>query len=478
MRSPTASTPRPTPRRATTQRSSRRPTSDVTKWVQTDLGSDQKLHTITPFPARPTNDTAGDFIGAGFPVRYKVQVSDDPTFTTATTVVDRTGAGQPNPGTTPVAILTDATGRYIRLTATRHPCIGSSCTFQLAELGAYGEHTTTALDANGEVSTSKISFAASNLPRQTNHYTFNGAGQESYTPHFNYAGFRYAKITGLPAGAKVTVAAQAVHTDVPAAGSFSTSDPPLNQIQSAVSQTQLNDLESIPVDCPTRERHGRLGDAGDTDQEEMSTSTCSRSTTSGSTTSAPAPTPTAGLPSVAPANGGQSSWATDPAWGNALLFLLVGHGGTTDQHVSTDVPCCGGELDGGPVVLARPFGAVGTRAALERLLGNECPQFADLPGATVRQRQDLCFGDREHVAHPAALPARREGRGTARRPRRRGGSRTAPRLPGRVPACGRPVPVWWPPPRRVRAGCSARHSGVRGRHGRRRRDRPAWPWDR
>ncbi|MFE2083507.1 family 78 glycoside hydrolase catalytic domain [Streptomyces scopuliridis] len=149
------------------------------------------------------------------------------------------------------------------------------------------------LDTNGEGSTSKISFAASDLPRQTNYYTFNGSGQESYTPHFNYADFHYAKITGLPSDAKVTMAAQAVHTDAPAAGSFSTSDPRLNQIQSAVSQTQLNDLESISVDCPTRERHGRLGDAGDTDQEEMSTSTCSRSTTSGSATSAPAPTPAA-----------------------------------------------------------------------------------------------------------------------------------------------------------------------------------------
>ncbi|MFE3709816.1 family 78 glycoside hydrolase catalytic domain [Streptomyces scopuliridis] len=87
-------------------------------------------------------------------------------------------------------------------------------------------------------------------PPPPHHYTFNGAGQESYTPHFNYAGFRYAEITGLPADAKVTVAAQAVHTDVPAAGSFSTSDPLLNQIQSAVSQTQLNDLGVHPGGLP------------------------------------------------------------------------------------------------------------------------------------------------------------------------------------------------------------------------------------
>ncbi|WP_107070254.1 family 78 glycoside hydrolase catalytic domain [Streptomyces sp. AcH 505] len=360
---------------------------DVTKWVQTDLGSSQKLRRVTLFPARPTNDTGGDFVGAGFPVRYKVQVGDDPTFATATTLVDRTGADQPNPGTTPVVVPADTTGRYIRVTATKLPCIGTSCTFRLAELGAYGEHPTTALDAmtalqadvtpptrvvqtykpvkettlangrrvydfgqnrtgwttlqaaapagttvdikqgeildaNGEVSTANISFSASDPPRQTNHYTFSGAGQESYTPHFTYAGFRYAEITGLPAGAKVTVAAQAVHTDVPAAGSFSTSDPLLNQIQGAVTQTQLNGLQSIPVDCPTRERHGWLGDAGDTDQEAMSNFDMQSFYDKWFGDIRTSANADGSLPSVAPANGGQNSWATDPAWGNAYPQII------------------------------------------------------------------------------------------------------------------------------------------------------------
>jgi alpha-L-rhamnosidase len=362
-------------------------TADTTKWVQTDLGSDQDLRTITLFPARPTNDPAGDLPGAGFPVRYKVEVSDDPTFATATTVVDRTGADQPNPGTTPVTLSTDTTGRYIRVTATELPCNSAGCTFRLAELGAYGAHpsvgydamtklqadvtppirvvqtlspvkvTTPAagervydfgqnrtgwvtvkaaqpagatvnitqgeiLDASGQVSTSNISFSAGDPPRQTNHYTFSGSGTETYTPHTTYAGFRYAELTGLPDDAQVTVTAQVVHTDVATIGQFSTSNPMLNKIQGAVAQTQLNDLESIPMDCPTRERHGWLGDAGDTDQEAMSNYDMQSfydKWFGDITTSANAD---GSIPSVAPANGGQNSWATDPAWGTAYPQII------------------------------------------------------------------------------------------------------------------------------------------------------------
>ncbi|SEF68153.1 alpha-L-rhamnosidase [Actinacidiphila yanglinensis] len=362
-------------------------TADTTKWVQTDLGSDQPLRSITLFPARPTNDTSGDLIGAGFPLRYKVEVSDDPTFATATTVVDRTGSDQPNPGTSPVTLSTDTTARYVRVTATELPCNSAGCTFRLAELGVYGAHpavgydamtalradvsppirvvrtvapvketrpaagervydfgqnrtgwvtikaaepagTTVTLtqgeilDATGQVTTSNISFSASDPPRQTNHYTFSGSGTETYTPHFTYAGFRYAELTGLPDDAQVTVTAQAAHSDVPTTGQFSTSNPLLNKIQDAVAQTQLNDLESIPMDCPTRERHGWLGDAGDSDQEAMSNydmQSFYAKWFGDITSSANAD---GSLPSVAPANGGQGSWATDPAWGTAYPQII------------------------------------------------------------------------------------------------------------------------------------------------------------
>jgi alpha-L-rhamnosidase len=361
--------------------------ADATKWVQVDLGGEQSLRQIRLLPARPTNDPAGDLVGAGFPVRYRVQVSDDPDFASATTVVDRTGADQPDAGTSAVTLPVRASGRYVRVTATKLRCVGTSCTFRLAELGVYGARPATTydaitrleadttpptkalqtlkpaketrpapgtrvydfgqnrtgwvtvradrpagttvdvkkgeiLDAAGHVTTSNISFSPADPPRQTDHYTFGGTGTETYAPHFAYSGFRYAELTGLPDDADVTVTAQVEHTDVATTGSFSTSDPLLNTIQGAVAQTQLNDLQSVPVDCPTREKHGWLGDAVDSAEEAMSNfdmQSVYGQWLGDVNTSLNAD---GSIPSVAPANGGNNSWATDPAWGTAYPQII------------------------------------------------------------------------------------------------------------------------------------------------------------
>ncbi|NEB80948.1 family 78 glycoside hydrolase catalytic domain [Streptomyces sp. SID14478] len=361
--------------------------AESTKWVQTDLGQARDIRSVRLFPARPTNDTAGDFPAAGFPVRYKVQVSDDPSFADATTLADHTDEDQPSPGVDPVDIRTHSTARYVRVTATKLPCIGSSCTFRLAELGVYGERPATVagamtdlradvtpptrivenrkpvevhvsedgnpvydfgqnivgwagvtaslpsgtkiditqgeiLDSHGGVTTSNISFADSDAPRQTNHYTAAGSGTATYAPHFGYAGFRYAEIHGLPAGAHVTVSAHVVHTDVATTGSFSTSDPLLNKIQNAVTTTQLNNLQSLPMDCPTRERHGWLGDAGDSDEEAMANFDMESFYDKWLGDIATSANADGSVPSVAPANGGQNDWKTDPAWGTAYPQIV------------------------------------------------------------------------------------------------------------------------------------------------------------
>jgi alpha-L-rhamnosidase len=359
----------------------------TTKWVQADLGSDQQISQISLFPARPTNDTSGDVPGAGFPVRYQVQVSDDPSFANATTVADRTGTDQPNPGVTAVNLPADTTGRYVRVTATKLWCYTSGgCSFRLAELGVYGAAPATVdsgltslqadvtppiaivdkiapvketepapgervydfgqnytgqvtlsasasagttanvekgelLDSSGQVSTANISFSSSDPQRQTDHYTFAGTGTETYTPHFNYAGFRYAEVTGLPDGTDVTVTADVEHTDVATTGKFSTSDTLLNQIQGAVAQTQLNNLVSVPTDCPTREKHGWLGDAGDSDVEAMSNFDMQSTYDKWFGDIVTSQNSDGSVNSVAPVNGG-TGWLPDPAWGTAYPQII------------------------------------------------------------------------------------------------------------------------------------------------------------
>ncbi|MFF7194861.1 family 78 glycoside hydrolase catalytic domain [Streptomyces sp. NPDC008079] len=361
-------------------------TADDTKWVQVDLGSAQPLSGVRLFPARPTNDPAGDLPGAGFPVRYRVEAGDDPTFATATTLVDRTGADQPNPGTASVSIPAEVTARYVRVTATKLYCNGSGCNLRLAELGVYGAHPATVFSAltrlqadttpptrivktlkpvavthpvagsqvydfgqnivgwvtvrasapsgttvdikkgeilasDGQVTTSNISFGDGDPVRQTEHYTFAGKGAETYAPHFNYSGFRYAQLTGVPAGTAVTVTAQEVHSDVATTGQFDTSNTVLNSIQTALVQTQLNNLQSIPLDCPTREKHGWLGDAGDTDVEAMSNFDMRAFYDQWAQTVVTSAHPDGSLPSVAPTQGA-TDWFTDPAWGSAYPQII------------------------------------------------------------------------------------------------------------------------------------------------------------
>ncbi len=109
------------------------PKPDTTKWVQVDLGRSLPLDEIRLIPARPTD--FADTPGFGFPLRFRVEVSDDATFAKARTVLDQTAADVPNIGDALVPIpLKDQTARYVRVTATRLWKRTNDYVFALAEL--------------------------------------------------------------------------------------------------------------------------------------------------------------------------------------------------------------------------------------------------------------------------------------------------------------------------------------------------------
>jgi len=106
---------------------------DVEKWVQVDLGRAVPIERIVLAPARPTD--FADTPGFGFPVRYRVAVSDDPSFARSEVVLDRTAVDAPNPGDAPV--IGDAGGRrarYVRVTALKLWPRTNDFVFALAEL--------------------------------------------------------------------------------------------------------------------------------------------------------------------------------------------------------------------------------------------------------------------------------------------------------------------------------------------------------
>ena len=114
-----------------------------------------------------------------------------------------------------------------------------------------------ALAGDGSLYTENLRTA-----RQADEYTTSG-GPEVLEPRFTLHGFRYAEVTGYPGDLDpADVTARVVHSDIPAAGSFGSSEQWLDQLFRVIDWGQRGNFISIPTDCPQRdERLGWLGDA-------------------------------------------------------------------------------------------------------------------------------------------------------------------------------------------------------------------------
>lgn len=81
-------------------------------------------------------------------------------------------------------------------------------------------------------------------------------------PHFTWHGFRYLKIEGYPGEIKPeNFEAVALYSDMEPTGSFTSSHPLINQLQSNIQWGQKGNFLDIPTDCPQRDE--RLGWTGD-----------------------------------------------------------------------------------------------------------------------------------------------------------------------------------------------------------------------
>ena len=109
-------------------------TANQVQWVQVDLGREFPVSHIALVPTAVQLEN--EIIeGYGFPVRFRVQVSNDPTFKESDLVADHTSTDYPNPGRYPVQYpALGLTGRYVRITVTRHSTAGGRAFFALGEL--------------------------------------------------------------------------------------------------------------------------------------------------------------------------------------------------------------------------------------------------------------------------------------------------------------------------------------------------------
>lgn len=114
------------------------------------------------------------------------------------------------------------------------------------------------LDKPGDFYTANLRSATSQ-----NTYILDGEGKETFEPHFTWQGFRYVKVEGYHGDLKPeNFTAVTLYSGMRPAGTFSCSNPLINQLQHNIIWGQRGNFLDVPTDCPQRdERLGWTGDA-------------------------------------------------------------------------------------------------------------------------------------------------------------------------------------------------------------------------
>ncbi|MDF1858966.1 MAG: DUF1553 domain-containing protein [Verrucomicrobiales bacterium] len=109
------------------------------KWVQLDFGKPKSPTEIRLIPAYDQYNNIG--AGFGFPIRYRVEVSNDLLFQkNVRLLLDATGEDQPNPGTNTIVLNGDGNSfRFLRITATKLRERKADFIFALGEVEAVNE---------------------------------------------------------------------------------------------------------------------------------------------------------------------------------------------------------------------------------------------------------------------------------------------------------------------------------------------------
>lgn len=120
------------------------------------------------------------------------------------------------------------------------------------------------LDNDGAFTIANVSDYTVPVPAfQQTEYICKGNEYECYSPTFSVFGFRYIKINGydfnlIQKGDFISVA---VYSDMEETGSFTCSNPLINQLVQNSLWSQKGNFLDVATDCPTRERNPWTGDS-------------------------------------------------------------------------------------------------------------------------------------------------------------------------------------------------------------------------
>ncbi len=161
----------------------------------------------------------------------------------------------------------------------------------------------------------------------TDEYVLRGDGEETWEPRFAYYGFQYIEVTGLSyKPGTEDILGRVVHSSVADTGEFSCSNELVNRLQQVSKWTQLNNLHSIPQDCPHREKNGWMADGLVSSHEAMMNFDMAAFYSKWVDDMADTLLPTGAMGSIVPSPG----WGIDgmpgedytcPCWGSACVIL-------------------------------------------------------------------------------------------------------------------------------------------------------------
>jgi len=182
----------------------------------------------------------------------------------------------------------------------------------------YGER----LLENGELDQEHIAQFVKVGVFQTDRFILAGEGTESYETRFTYHGFQWVQVEGLPQPpTSETLVARVVQSDFAPAGTFTSSDETLNQLQELTLWAYRGNFVGIPTDCPHREKNGWTGDAQLACETGLYNFNAANAYAHWLGTVADAQRASGQLPGIVPTGGWGFNWGSGPAWDSALIVI-------------------------------------------------------------------------------------------------------------------------------------------------------------
>ncbi len=240
---------------------------------------------------------------------------------------------------------------------------------------------------------------------QTDRYVCAGRGREQWEARFTYHGFRWIEISGWPGAPGFgDIVGVEHHTDLEPAGAFSCAQPLLERIALATDWAYLSNFQSIPTDCPQREKNGWTGDAHLACEQGMFTYRAVAAYEKWLDDLADEQRPSGELPGIVPSCGWGYEWGNGPAWDSAYHLIAW----TLYEHTGDLRP-----LERHYDRLKRYVDYLGTRAEQGIVaigLGDWCPANAETPAEVTLDRLLLRRRADCRARRGAARQARRRAR--------------------------------------------------------------------